>query len=194
LKVFIVYAHPSDTSFTCSARDSFIRGLVDAGHEYILSDLYRMGFKTDMTEAEYERESNYNCDSPIPDDVMKEQEKINSSDAIVFIYPVFWTEAPAKLVGWFDRVWTYGFAYGERQMKQLHKGLVLCTAGHSIKHLCDYKHLEAMKTVMLEDRMFDRVVNKDFVVMDEMTKWNIEKRNANWKKHLADAYQLGYTF
>lgn len=31
-----------------------------------------------------------------------EQEKIQNSDAIVFIYPIFWTEAPAKLVGWFD--------------------------------------------------------------------------------------------
>jgi hypothetical protein len=23
-----------------------------------------------------------------------------------------WAEAPAKLVGWFDRVWSHGFAWG----------------------------------------------------------------------------------
>ncbi|MBO4908940.1 MAG: NAD(P)H-dependent oxidoreductase [Lachnospiraceae bacterium] len=55
---------------------------------------------------------------------MIEQEKIQNSDAIVFIYPVFWTEAPAKLVGWFDRVWTTGFAYRpDPAMKVLEKAL-----------------------------------------------------------------------
>ena len=58
-------------------------------------------------------------------DPESEHEKINSSDAIVFIYPVFWTEAPAKLVGWFDRVWSYGFAYGEKTMKVLDKAVIL---------------------------------------------------------------------
>lgn len=42
--------------------------------------------------------------------MLLEQKKIQESDAIVFIYPVFWTEAPAKLVGWFDRTET-----GEKQ-------------------------------------------------------------------------------
>ncbi len=30
-----------------------------------------------------------------------EQEKINNADCLIFIYPVFWSEALAKLVGWF---------------------------------------------------------------------------------------------
>ena len=33
----------------------------------------------------------------------------DAADALVLVYPVFWTEAPAKLVGWFDRVWSYDF-------------------------------------------------------------------------------------
>ena len=126
MKIFIVYAHPSENSFTSAVRDSFIAGLSDAGHERIVSDLYRMNFITDISEAEYLREANYRDCETVPDDVMLEQEKINQSDAIAFIYPVFWTEAPAKLVGWFDRVWTYGFAYGERTMKTLEKALVSC--------------------------------------------------------------------
>lgn len=40
MKVFIVYCHPSEDSFTRHVRDAFIRGIVDAGHEYVLSDLY----------------------------------------------------------------------------------------------------------------------------------------------------------
>ena len=148
MNVFIVYAHPSADSFTRRARDSFIQGLEAAGHSFILSDLYAMDFRADINEAEYLREANYRDDNSLADDVRAEQEKINRSDAIVFIYPVFWTEAPAKLVGWFDRVWTYGFAYGARRMKRLEKGLVICTAGHTLEHLREYGHLHGMETVM----------------------------------------------
>ena len=131
MHVFVVYAHPSDDSFTYRVKNEFIAGLNKAGHTYEISDLYKMDFKTDMTEDEYLREYNYKVDLPISDDVMAEQGKINRSDAIVFLYPVFWTEAPAKLVGWFDRVWTYGFAYGSRTMKKLRKALVLCVANRT---------------------------------------------------------------
>ena len=135
MKVFIVYCHPSEDSFTREVRDSFISGLESAGHSYILSDLYKMNFITDMSEDEYKREAYYRRELPVPDDVRAEHEKINASDAIVFIYPVFWTEAPAKLVGWFDRVWTYGFAYGDnRGIKVLEKGLVFCVAGNTLEY------------------------------------------------------------
>lgn len=190
MNIFIVYAHPSEDSLTRNVRDNFIKGIEYAGHSYVLSDLYRMGFKTDMSEAEYLREANHRDDLPLPDDVMAEQKKINASDAIVFIYPVFWTEAPAKLVGWFNRVWTYGFAYGNRSMKQLDKGLVICVAGHSLHHLKEYGHYDAMRTVMLGDRMFDRVKEKEFIVLDS-TIHQTEERLANWNKHLTTAFEIG---
>ena len=57
MKAFIVYCHPSENSFTKSMCDAFINGVVDSGNEYILSDLYKMGFQTDMTEEEYQRDN-----------------------------------------------------------------------------------------------------------------------------------------
>ena len=116
---------------------------------------------------------NYNNSEDIEEDVRLEQKKINSSDAIVFIYPVFWTEAPAKLVGWFDRVWTYGFAYGEKTMKLLDKGIILCTAGNTKEDLEKY-NLES---------------NKDFDVIWYNTnihpKAEYEKRKETLKEYLA---------
>ena len=135
MKAFIVYCHPSEDSFTKAMCDAFIKGVTDSGNEYILSDLYKMNFKTDMSEAEYLRDAYYKTVPDVAEDVRVEQEKINASDAIVFIYPVFWTEAPAKLVGWFDRVWTYGFAYGEKTMKMLDKAVILCSAGNPMERL-----------------------------------------------------------
>ena len=188
MKIFIVYTHPSEDSFTRHVRDSFIKGVEFAGHSYILSDLYQMGFNSDISEAEYFREFNYREDIPLSDDVIAEQAKINSSDAIAFIYPIFWTEAPAKLVGWFDRVWTYGFAYGDRKMKQLEKALVICIAGNTFQHLKEYGHYDAMKTVMLGDRLFNRVKTKEFIVLDSTVK---EMRAANWDRHLKIVFEAG---
>jgi NAD(P)H dehydrogenase (quinone) len=190
MRVFIVYAHPSEDSLTRHVRDHFIQGLAAAGHSFILSDLYRMDFKTDMSEAEYLREAYYRDDLPVPGDVREEQEKINRSDAIVFIYPLFWTEAPAKLVGWFDRVWTYGFAYGKRTMKTLEKGLVLCVAGNTLDYFNRTGLLESMKRVMLDDRLFDRVKTKELILLDGTSREFSERQN-NWEKHLRRAYDAG---
>ncbi|MBQ7184983.1 MAG: NAD(P)H-dependent oxidoreductase [Clostridia bacterium] len=190
MRAFIVYCHPSEDSFTRCVRDAFIKGLTDAGHEYILSDLYKMGFQTDMTEEEYLRDAYYQNTPDPAGDVLAEQEKINASDAIVFIYPVFWSEAPAKLVGWFDRVWTYGFAYGERTMKTLQKGLILCSAGNPLEKLEETGLLGSMKRVMLGDRLSDRVEQAELIVFDSTSRES-ELREKNKEKHLRTAYEQG---
>ena len=190
MKAFIVYCHPSENSFTRNMRDAFIKGVEDSGNEVILSDLYKMDFKADMTEAEYLRDANYRNTPDVAEDVLAEQEKINQSDAIVFIYPVFWTEAPAKLVGWFDRVWTYGFAYGEKTMKVLDKGMVLCSAGNPIARLKEFGLLESMEKVMFGDRLFGRVKETEFVVFDCTSREN-ELREKNWDANLQKAYEKG---
>ena len=191
MKVFIVYCHPSEDSFTRNVRDSFIKGIVDSGNEYVISDLYQMNFRTDMSEKEYLRESNYNSEPDLESDVIAEQAKINSADAIAFIYPVFWTEAPAKLVGWFDRVWSYGFAYGDKTMKVLDKAIFLCTAGKMNDRLEQFGLLYSMKKVMVGDRLFKRVKDTDFIVFDGMSK-ALESRLENWDKYLDIAYRKGY--
>ena len=191
MKVFVVYAHPSADSFCREARDSFIAGLESAGHSWVISDLYAMGFASDMSEAEYLREAHYRREIPVPDDVRREQEKVNSSDAIAFVFPLFWSDAPAKLVGWFARVWTYGFAYGEnREMKTLEKGLVLCSAGNTMEHFRGTGILGALEKVMLEDRLFDRVKSRELVILDGTSR-ETPLREANRKANLERAFRAG---
>ena len=191
MRIFIVYAHPSEDCFTRHIRDSFIAGLESAGHSYIISDLYKMNFVTDMSEAEYLREAYYRKELPVPDDVKAEQEKINFCDAVVFIFPLFWSDAPAKLVGWFDRVWTFGFAYGEnRAIKPLEKGLVLCSAGNTMEYFHRTGILGPLEKVMLDDRLYDRVKTKELIIFDG-TERNAPSREQNWKAHLEKAFQTG---
>jgi NAD(P)H dehydrogenase (quinone) len=190
MNIFIVYAHPSEDSFTRFVRDEFIRGLEDSNHNYEISDLYKMNFRTDMSESEYLREANYQEDKPLSDDIILEQKKINRNDILVFIYPVFWTEAPAKLVGWFDRVWTYGFAYGNRTMKKIKNVITICITGRTLDHLKEHGHYQSMENVMLGDRIFDRADKKEMIILDGTTKANPGLREANWDKHLTTVYNI----
>ncbi len=197
MKIFVVYCHPSSNSFTSQVRDSFLKGLADAGHEYVVSDLYGMNFNPVFSESEYMREAFYDLSAAVPDDVLAEQAKINASDAIAFIYPDFWTDAPALLAGWFQRVWTYGFAYGDsRTMKTLEKALFLVTMGGCLKDSHRVEQVEAMKTVMLGDRINDRAKKAEFVVFDEMTRGygNDGNRCRNTEKFIKEAYGYGYNF
>lgn len=195
MKVFVVYCHPSENSFTHKVYEQFMKGLAAAGHEAVVSDLYKMNFRTDISEEEYLRETYYRADESVPKDVATEQEKIQSSDAIVFIYPVFWTEAPAKLVGWFDRVWTTGFAYSPSpQMKTLDKALVIACAGKSMESLTEVGEKQAMETVMLGDRIRERAKQKEMVILDGITNWNEEKKCHLMPEHLKKAYELGVNF
>ena len=195
MQVFVVYCHPSKKSFTHDMKQEFLKGLSDANHEFVVSDLYEMNFHEEMSEEEYEREAYYSTEIPVADDVMEEQRKIQQSDAIVFIYPVFWTEAPAKLVGWFERVWTSGFAYSpDPQMNILKKALFLVSAGKTLETLEETGESNAMRIVMLGDRIRNRALEKEMMIFDGTTHWDEARRNERLTGHLINAYKAGLNF
>jgi NAD(P)H dehydrogenase (quinone) len=145
-----------------------------------------MNFQSDMSETEYEREGFAIIEKPLPNDVIIEQQKIQQSDCIVFIYPVWWSDCPAKLKGWFDRVYSVGYAYGYDQagnkqikMKKQKLGLVLCTAE-------EIGIAESMRKVMIEDRLGQRFTNKQMVIFGGTLE--IEKVK---EKHLINAFEIG---
>lgn len=80
--VFIVFCHPSPDSFTSSLLNQFTSGLKEAGISYEISDLYKMNFSTEMSLSEFRRETSYNVNLPVPEDVLQEQEKLIKADWI----------------------------------------------------------------------------------------------------------------
>ncbi|MBU0578055.1 NAD(P)H-dependent oxidoreductase [Patescibacteria group bacterium] len=103
MKVLIIYAHPREDSFNHAVKESFESGLKFAGHEYEVIDLYKEEFNPVITESELKGE--------IGEQVKGYQEKIKQSDYLAFIYPTWWFRCPPILEGWFDKVFTSGFAF-----------------------------------------------------------------------------------
>lgn len=172
MEVLIVYAHPSKKSYTYLILEKLLEGLIKENHNVAISDLYAMNFQSDMTASEYEREGFANYNLPIPSDVQKEQLKIEKADCIIFLYPVWWSDCPSKLKGWFDRVYSVGYAYGYDQnggrtqaMKTVPHGIVLCTAGHPNEYLQEIGIAESMRNVMIDDRLGKRFYNKEMIIL-----------------------------
>lgn len=162
--VHVVYAHPSDRGFTREILDAFVTGLERAGHPHTISDLYAMGFRSELSLAEYERESGYLLEAPLPGDVAAEHAKLDAAEVWAFVYPVWWTDCPARMKGWFDRVWTAGYSHKPMGLRPADKALVLCTAGYSAEQLEADGCYQSMATVMLQDRIGGKARHKEFVL------------------------------
>jgi NAD(P)H dehydrogenase (quinone) len=197
MHVYVVFAHPSRNSFTGEVLKSFERGLKGAGHSVGIADLYAMDLQTDMDIAQYNREMGPDPDAPVPPDVKREQEKVAGADAIAFVYPIWWSDCPAKLKGWFDRVLTHGYScirggWGQRRKPvSIVKALLLCPAGHTVEDLERGGIARAMRTIMLDDRMPGLGVQEAAMeILGGMTNDDGTHRRRNLRR----AYQLGKTF
>lgn len=197
MHIYILYAHPAPRSFSREVLERFTRGLGDAGHSFEVADLYAQGFLSEMDAPQYDREVGLDPDRPVPDDVRLEQERIARADALAFIYPVWWSDCPAKLKGWFDRVWTYGYAYfydtdNARQTRiSIRKALVLCPAGHTVEHLEEIGIAESMRRIMLHDRLLGIGVKEARM---EILGGMLPKVETYRAANLERAYRLGLEF
>lgn len=169
MNILIVYAHPSKKSYTFQVLERLKLALNNENWNVEISDLYASHFVSDMSETEYEREGFAKTQLHLPADVLAEQEKIENSDCIIFLYPVWWSDCPAKLKGWFDRVYSVGYAYGQnetsRKMKTVPYGLAICTAGHPNDFLHEIEIAQSMEKIMLEDRLGKRFTNKEMIIL-----------------------------
>jgi NAD(P)H dehydrogenase (quinone) len=172
MNILIIYAHPSNKSFTYKVLQILLKALNMSNHQVEVSDLYKMKFQSDMTEEEYEREGFAKTELPLSEDVIAEHRKIDWADCIVFLYPVWWSDCPAKMKGWFDRVYSAGYAYGydrngekAMKMKQIKLGLVICTAGHPNDFLEETGIAGSIRNVMLDDRLGVRFEKKEMIIL-----------------------------
>jgi NAD(P)H dehydrogenase (quinone) len=109
MNVLVVIAHPVKTSFCHKVLARIELGLKKAGHTVKVADLTADKFQAVMQAEDFVQFG----DGPLPDDILAEQARIEWSDALVFIFPVWWWSVPGVFKGWIDRVFTYGWAWND---------------------------------------------------------------------------------
>ncbi|MGO1468453.1 MAG: NAD(P)H-dependent oxidoreductase [Tissierella sp.] len=106
MKHLIIYVNPDEKSFSHEIKEYVKNFSLDQGHEIEVRDLYKVNFNPVLSLKELQMLEK----DELPKDVKKEQEYLEWADFITFIYPIWW-QIPAMMKGYFDRVFSYGYAY-----------------------------------------------------------------------------------
>jgi NAD(P)H dehydrogenase (quinone) len=109
MRVLVVHAHPSPTSYSRAVCDTAETALRGAGHAVTVVHLDEEGFRPAMSAAE---RTAYHSATPIVDpEVRRHADLVRRSEALVFVYPTWWAGPPAILKGWLERVLVPGVAF-----------------------------------------------------------------------------------
>lgn len=105
MKVLVISAHPKSNCFTRTLRDAAIEEMKAKGHDVTVFDLYEDNFNPVLSA--FERQNHAAPLAPkLKDiaDLVPYIEALKWCDALVLVYPTWWSGQPAILKGWFDRV------------------------------------------------------------------------------------------
>lgn len=121
MKVLVVLAHPNADSFNHAVAQRACATLSAAGHDAELLDLYAAGVRAAMSPAE---RTAYHSDQPLLDPLIATHvELLRAAEALVFVYPTWWSSLPAILKGWLERVMVPGVAFVFNEEGKVRPGL-----------------------------------------------------------------------
>lgn len=104
----LVLAHPLDDSLNAHLAKTAQAALEAEGAKVDRLDLYTCAFQPCLSADE---RAGMHARRPVDTDVAALQARLAAAECLVLVFPTWWFSMPAILKGWFDRVWTPGFAY-----------------------------------------------------------------------------------
>lgn len=147
MKYLIIYTHPNPKSFNHAILETIAGELRKKKKEFKVRDLYKIGFNPILSTKDLLATQN----GAVPKDIKKEQNYIGSADALIFIFPIWWSAMPAMLKGYIDRVFSLKFAYDITEdevvgLLQGKKVFIVSTTGASKE---DYEKMGAFKMMKM---------------------------------------------
>ena len=109
----IIFAHPWHGSFNKAILDTVTTELQNKQVPYQVIDLNKDGFNPVLTESELALFAKGESLDPL---VSKYQQMLKETDQLIFIFPLWWSDVPAILKGFFDKVMLKNFAYTATSM------------------------------------------------------------------------------
>ena len=108
MNVVVVLGHPSANSY-CAAIFQVVSEALKKQHQVSVIRLADENFVTAMSRAERRA---YETEQPlIGDETKRYAELLQNAEALIFVYPTWWSGLPAQLKGWFERVFVLGVAF-----------------------------------------------------------------------------------
>ncbi len=108
MRVLLLYAHPNPESYNAALFAAVREGLVEAGHEVDVCDLYAEGFQPVLTREERVGYHDIPANRGPVDGYVR---RVENAEALVMVHPVWNFGLPAILKGFFDRVFLPGVSF-----------------------------------------------------------------------------------
>lgn len=151
MHALIVIAHPDPQSLTHAVAGQVARGIEASrsGHTFEIADLSAEGFDPRFNTRDV---AQFRGQAEPPADVLAEHARLDRTDALVLVYPVYWWSFPGLLKGWIDRVFVNGWAYRDVPGAKLEKLLgrlrvhLLAVGGADMRTYEKHGYTTAMKT------------------------------------------------
>src|SRR5512138_3704993 len=105
MNVSIIVAHPNPRSFNHAIARAAQAELEQNGHAITFHDLQAEGFDPLLPFEEIP------MDAPLPPVIEAQSREIAQADGVIVVHPNWWSQPPAILKGWMDRVLRPGTAY-----------------------------------------------------------------------------------
>jgi putative NADPH-quinone reductase len=164
MRVVLVVAHPDPNSFSHAIASTATASLTRAGHTVTVLDLYAEEFRAAMSLDE---RLAYHSERPILDPMAERHAGIvKHAEALVFVYPTWWSTVPAILKGWLERVMVpgVGFVFDEKQhvrrgLTHVHRIVGISTYGSPriyVRALHDNGRRTLLRALRLNTAIFTR--------------------------------------
>lgn len=128
MNVLVIHAHPDPESFSHHILAATLDGLKSAGHVTATIDLYAIDYPGAPSRDEWRA---YETDRPVIDPTVAEHgDLVRWANALVFVYPTWWSAMPAIMKSWLERTMVMGLAFTlDERTRRVRPGL-----GH-LQHL-----------------------------------------------------------
>ena len=110
MNIVVVLGHPSGDSYCAAIFDAIVDALeAQSAHSITAIRLADEKFTTAMSSVE---RAAYETEAPlISAETKRHAEILKRAEALIFVYPTWWSGLPAQLKGWLERVFVLGVAF-----------------------------------------------------------------------------------
>ncbi len=128
MNIVVVLGHPSADSYCAAIFERIILALESQStHNVTAIRLADEKFATAMSTAERVA---YETSTPlINDETKRHAEVLLQAEALIFVYPTWWSGLPAQLKGWLERVFVLGVAFRFNKNSKIRPNL------HNVRHI-----------------------------------------------------------
>jgi putative NADPH-quinone reductase len=200
MRALVIVAHPSPESFVSFLGSEVVAELQNSGHEIRHHDLWAEEFNPVFTA--YERLNHVgDVEEKLKNlpELRQHVEDLQWCDALVLVYPTWWSGQPAMLKGWFDRVLMNGVAWvlpdGAARIRPLLtnvRRLVVVTTHGSSKFVNALEGESGKRTVFRSVRlMLHRRVRCEWIAMYGVDNATLSQREKFSSRVRRQIHRLG---